>query len=224
MDQKELFLREEGDAYFKRNRHAHASHEGAAMQEDLRYMCHVLDPFRSRIGRILEVGCSNGLKLEALSRNFEASGMGIDPSAMAIEDGKTRPGASHLDLRVGTGDHLPCDSASFDLVYLAFCLYLTDRPLLLKTVAEADRVLKPGGFLAITDFDPGTRYRKPYSHLEGAFSYKQDYTRAFLESGHYYLAGKHSYSHRFPRFDEDADERVATAILYKDPDAYPTWR
>jgi SAM-dependent methyltransferase len=224
MDQKELFLREEGGAWFKRNRSAHGSLEGKDAQEDIRYICDVLNPFRQRIDRILEIGCSSGLKLEVLCRTFEASGMGIDPSALAIADGKAHRGATDLDLRVGTGDDLPCESASFDLVYLAFCLYLTDRSLLLKTVAEADRVLKPGGFLAITDFDPGSRYRRSYSHVEGAFSYKQDYTRPFLESGHYYLAGKHCFSHRYPRFDEDSDERVATSILYRDPDAYPTRR
>jgi len=224
MDQKELFLREEGDAWFNRNRSALGKDDGTAVTQDVRYVRETLEPFRSRITRILEIGCSNGLKLETLCRNFEATGMGIDPSALAIEDGKTRPAANLLDLRVGTGDDLPCESGAFDLVYLAFCLYLTDRPLLLKTVAEADRVLKPGGFLAITDFDPAIRHRRSYSHAEGAFSYKQDYTRSFLECGHYYLAGKHCFSHRFPHFDEDADERISTAILFKDPAPYPTWQ
>lgn len=183
MDQKDLFLREEGDAWFKRNRSALGSDDGEAVPEDVRYVCDTLDPFRSRITRILEIGCSSGRKLEALCRSFEANGMGIDPSTLAIEEGKNRPAATPLDLRVGTGDDLPCESGSFDLVYLAFCLYLTDRPLLLKTVAEADRVLKPGGFLAITDFDPAIRHRRSYSHAQGAFSYKQDYTGRSSSAG-----------------------------------------
>jgi ubiquinone/menaquinone biosynthesis C-methylase UbiE len=92
----------------------------------------------------------------------------------------------------------------------------------MQSLAEADRVLKPGGFLVITDFDPGFHHKRPYSHHEGVFSYKQNYADFFTQSSLYYLAGKHSFSHRFMHFDDAPDERVSTCILYKEADPYPT--
>jgi adenylyltransferase/sulfurtransferase len=42
---------------------------------------------------------------------------------------------------------------ALDLVLFGFCLYLVDRKLISRVVAEADRVLKDTGFLGIVDFD-----------------------------------------------------------------------
>lgn len=74
----------------------------------------------------------------------------------------------------------------------------------------------------ITDFDPGVMHKRPYSHLEGIYSYKQDYSDFYTQSGLYYLAGKHCFSHRREFFDESPGERVSTSILYKEVDPYPT--
>jgi ubiquinone/menaquinone biosynthesis C-methylase UbiE len=120
----------------------------------------------------------------------------------------------------GTGDSLPFAEASFDVVNFAFCLYLFDRNTLLKSLAEADRVLKPGGYMVITDFDPGTQRKRAYSHFPGLFSYKQNYGDLYTSTGVYYLVGKKSFSHHSPVFNTDANERVSTQMLYKEKDAF----
>lgn len=126
-------------------------------------------------------------------------------------------------LTCGTAEKLPFESGSFDLVCTGFCLYLLDRrSLLQKALSEADRVLKPGGFLAITDFDPGAMHKRPYSHREGVFSYKQDYARFYTEGGLYYLVCQNS---PFPTGNNFliwlATSRCPLSLLYKEQDPYP---
>ena len=126
----------------------------------------------------------------------------------------------HLDLSVATASNLPHSNNFFDLVYFGFCLYLVDREDIFKAVAEADRVLKSGGFLAILDFDPKQRHKRPYHHKPGLFSYKTSYSDFFTAGGHYYLVAKESFSHGASHFATDSDERVSVSILYKEPEPY----
>jgi ubiquinone/menaquinone biosynthesis C-methylase UbiE len=179
-------------------------------------------PFKESLNSILEIGCSNGVKLEEICSKLSAKGNGIEPSEQAVADGNRRPKNSDITLVQGTGDRLPFADQSFDLVYFAFCLYLFDRSSLLQSLAEADRVLKPGGFMAITDFDPGSPRKRSYSHFSGLYSYKQDYASFYTQSSLYYLIGKHSFSHRLNFFDKIADERVSTQLLYKEADPFLT--
>ena len=111
-----------------------------------------------------------------------AKGVGIEPSEKAVMDGNAMKHDA-VTLVQGTGDSLPFADASFDLVNFAFCLYLFDRNTLLKSLAEADRVLKPGGYMVITDFDPGTQRKRAYSHFPGLFSYKQNYGSLYTSTG-----------------------------------------
>lgn len=224
MSQNKIFTEGEGDAWFNRNQAHIQTVEQVIKSPDVRYALDTLTPFSARINRVLEIGCSNGIKLEAICHHLDAVGIGVDPSPAAVQNGNERRKVADINLLVGTGDSLPTRTdTSFDLVYFAFCLYLFDRNTLMRSLAEADRVLKPGGFLMITDFDPGFHHKRPYNHFQGVFSYKQDYASFYTQSGLYYLMGKHSFSHRVPTFDELPDERISTSILYKEIDPYPIY-
>ncbi|MGA9642826.1 MAG: class I SAM-dependent methyltransferase [Terriglobales bacterium] len=218
--QTEIFVTGEGDNYYERNKSAFGNEEQRHAEK---LLCEALSSFRAEIKGVLEIGCSSGMKLEYLCKYFGASGKGIDPSSKAVRDGNerlSRSGATNLALQVGTADSLPYKDGEFDLVYFAFCLYLVDRDKLFAAIAEADRVLKPGGFLAIVDFDPAQRHKRSYHHRENVFSYKQPYADLFVASGHYYLVAKSSFSHSGHYFAKDSDERVSLGLLYKEPDAY----
>lgn len=93
--------------------------------------------------RVLEIGSSNGHQLEKLRRLTQCESFGIDPSPAAIADGKSK--YPDLKLAVGTANKLEFPDESFDAVIFGFCLYLVDRSLLMRVVAEADRVLRGGG-------------------------------------------------------------------------------
>ena len=149
MSQKKIFTEGEGDAWFNRNLNHIQSIEQVIKSPDVRYSLDTLTPFSARINRVLEIGCSNGIKLEAICQHLNAVGVGVEPSPVAVKNGNDRNKLADTTLLVGTGDKLPslCTDASFDLVYFAFCLYLFDRNTLIQSLSEADRVLKPGGKL-----------------------------------------------------------------------------
>ncbi len=217
MNQSAVFLEGEGDNYFLRNKAALDVKSGA---NEINWLGQALTPFKTKINTVLEIGCSNGSKLEQICGLLDAKGQGIDPSKQAVDEGNRRLSGKGVDLQVGTASRLSFDRGVFDFVYFGFCLYLLDRQDLFSAAAEADRVLKFGGFLAITDFDPIHRHKRAYHHKDGVFSYKQDYSQLFTGSGLYYLVAKNSFSHRQPFFDTDGNERVSTTLLFKEVDAY----
>jgi len=163
--------------------------------------------------RVLEIGSSNGHQLEKLRLLTQCEGFGIDPSPAAIADGKAK--YPDLKLVVGTADKLEFPDESFDAVIFGFCLYLIDRSLLMRAVAEADRVLREGGKLMITDFDPAMPHRRPFKHQKGLWSYKMQYSDLWLANPSYVLAEKISYSHEGEAFHANPSERIAAWVLVK---------
>ena len=97
--------------------------------------------------RVLDVACGSGefCRLVA-SRGALASG--IDASEGMIE--VARRTGSHLDFRVGAMEHLPWEDGSFDVVtgFNAF-QFAAD---FVAALAEARRVVRPGGSVAICNW------------------------------------------------------------------------
>lgn len=207
--QKEFFLQGEADRYFARNR---ATYEATAPLNtySLDFYARFIKPGKS----VLEVGCASGINLQYLKEKTSCAAYGIDPSSAAIASGKAL--FSGVDLRVGTADALPFDDESMDFLLFGFCLYLVDRKLLLRAVAESDRVLRDGGFLCITDFDPVAPKIRPYKHAASAYSYKMDYSRLFLANPAYSLVEKLSFSHSGVGFDPRPEERLGSWVLSKE--------
>ena len=217
--QESAFLNGEANNWFNRNRQGLRSPDDSIGVNSVTSM---LLPFKDEISSILEIGCSDGSKLRSLGKILEAKGFGIDPSTDAISAGNNIADSTvEVQLSVGTAAKLHFEDAFFDIVLFGFSLYLVDRDLLFQSVSEADRVLKPGGFLVIQDFNPGVRHKRPYAHLDGLFSYKNSYAELFTASGHYFEAEKVSFSHSKGSFDKDPHERISISMLYKETDAYP---
>lgn len=208
--QREAFLSGEGDGYFKRNQAALERNDDARNLVVSRISHHL----NGMTGpRVLEIGCATGGNLAALGALNSIEGVGIDPSAEAVRAGAAQ--FPSLSLHVGTADNLRFTDASFDLVWFGFCLYLVDRPLLHRVVAECDRVLRDGGLLVIYDFDPDVPCVRQYRHLPGLNSYKMDYSRLYLANPAYSLIEKLSFSHSDLQWSADPQERLGLWICRK---------
>lgn len=202
--QKAVFLHGEGDSYFRRNR---------KKSRGLAHGYKIYKKFIRPGARILEIGCGTGRNLAYFNNLRKCECFGVEPSRLAVDEGKRR--YPFLDLCVGASDKLNFPNAFFDFVLFGFCLYLVDRPLLKKTVAEADRVLKKGAYLGITDFDVKNPVRRPYKHHKGVYSYKMEYWRLFDAFPGYALVEKSAFSHSGDSFVEDVQERLSSVVLFK---------
>jgi ubiquinone/menaquinone biosynthesis C-methylase UbiE len=215
LSQSEIFLATEGDAWFIRNSEFLRS---CTVFQSVEFIRETLFPFKAQINNLVEIGCGPGYKLEKLFVDFQSkNGSGLDPSALAISAAieRVKNSGIELEFHVGVSSSLPFYSNSADLVFLGFFLYLVPRDEILITVSEIDRILKPGSFLAIEDFDVPVSTQNLYKHDDRLISFKEDYSRYFTGELGYHLIEKHSYSHKSDHFSTDREERIATSILFK---------
>lgn len=100
-------------------------------------------------GRLLDVGSGPGLLLAAAAaRGWEGVGVDLNPGAARMA---ARIGA---DVRVGTIEDAGFEDDDFDLVAMMDVLEHTDEPE--RMVAEAARVLRPGGVVSVLTPDAGS--------------------------------------------------------------------
>ena len=113
--------------------------------DKLHYLPKLVDFSAFRGQRLLEVGSGIGTDLVRFARGG-ARVTGIDLSQTAIDLARKNfelNGVAAEELRVGNGEDLPYESASFDVVYgHGVIQYTANAPALIR---EFHRVLKPGG-------------------------------------------------------------------------------
>jgi SAM-dependent methyltransferase len=189
LHQHDAFVRGEADAWFRRNR--------AALTVESDLVLQLLD----RCGldgtaEVLEVGAANGYRLAALHRRHGCGVTAVEPSPSALADGRAQfPEIRYLQ---GVAHHLPdLEDGRFDLILVHFVMHWVDRAMLLRSVAEIDRVLKDGGHLVVGDFWPETPQRVKYHHLPNAdvWTYKQDYPQLWLASNLYEEVASLTFDH-----------------------------
>ncbi|MGY8790094.1 MAG: class I SAM-dependent methyltransferase [Pseudomonadales bacterium] len=210
MGNKEKFIDSEANEWFRRN---HQPPEQRQPDEDMILLSAWLQPFKNEIDNIIEIGCGDGRRLVQMTESLNANGYGVEPSVEAVD--YIDNNLPTINAKVGFGDNIPFDK-SFDLVHLGFFLYLVDRENFLRCVSEADRLVKPGGFLSITDFETTYPYSNDYSHRAGIYSHKHNNTDVFVASGLYSVVNKFHFSHKDFFFDKDINERVSLTLLYKE--------
>jgi ArsR family transcriptional regulator len=103
---------------------------------------------------LLDIGTGTGRIIEILgSRVVHA--LGIDQSREMLAVARVnleRAGLGNSIVRLGDMYQLPLGDASFDAVVIHQVLHYADRPA--AAIAEAARVLRPGGVLVVVDFAP----------------------------------------------------------------------
>ena len=112
---------------------------------------------KGRLGRLLDIGCGTGGLLEKLSPRIE-EGLGVDASRDMLALARSRlteRGLTHIAVRQADMYRLPLPDAAFDAVTLHMVLHYAEDPA--AALAEAARVLRPGGRLLILDLAPHER-------------------------------------------------------------------
>lgn len=212
--QKKIFLETEGNAWFQRNNSIVNNYRFDAEDSIVAMIKKCLqkkfEPQEKKI-TLLEIGCSDGTRLDFLTKNLGLICYGIEPSIMAVKSAQSKK----LMVLQGTADSLPYEKEFFDYVVFGFCLYLCDREDLFEIAKEANRVLKPSGWLIIQDFYADSPMQTDYRHFEGLHSYKMDYRRLFDWHPDYHCFAHEVRSHRASCFTDDPKEWVATSVLRK---------
>ena len=100
---------------------------------------------------IADLGAGEGTFSQLLSQRAERV-IAVDNSEKMVEFGAAlarEHGVGNLEYRYGDLEALPIDSNSVDLAFLSQALHHAPHPM--RAVAEAYRILKPGGRIAILD-------------------------------------------------------------------------
>ena len=102
-----------------------------------------------------DLGCGSG-HLTALLAPFVGRVIAVDASSSMLDRAKARlAGVQHVELRSGELEKLPVADGELDAAVISLVLHHTPDPR--RVVAEAMRVLKPGGRLLVVDLLPHDR-------------------------------------------------------------------
>lgn len=98
---------------------------------------------------VADLGCGTGSLAAAIAPDV-ARVVGVDQSADMLRAARRRTaGVGNVELRRGALEALPLEDASFDAALLVLSLgWVADPP---RVLAEAARVVRPGGRLALVD-------------------------------------------------------------------------
>lgn len=117
-----------------------------------------------------DLGCGTGQVAEALAP-WAKRVIAVDESAAMLQAAKRRVRAlANVEVRRGSLEALPIDDASLDAATCVLVLHHVPAPE--RALAEAARVLRPGGRLLLTDMMPHDRetYRHQMGHMWLGFS------------------------------------------------------
>jgi len=103
--------------------------------------------------RVLDVSCGTGELMARLhTRYSDLELVGVDLSAEMLREARAKLGeVPHITLRQGNAEALPFDEATFDVVVSTSAFHYYEHPE--QALSEFQRVLRPGGHLAMMDWN-----------------------------------------------------------------------
>ena len=110
--------------------------------------------------RLLDAGCGFGGTIQQINAGHSdmyLTGLNIDPRQLAAAEAQTRAANdNYIDWVEADGCQLPFEDNTFDRVLAVECIF--HFPSRERFLAEAGRVLKPGGYVAVSDFCPAVAW------------------------------------------------------------------
>jgi SAM-dependent methyltransferase len=170
-------------------------------------------------GRVLELGIGSGLNLPFYDPGKVTHVSGVDPSAAlrALALAAPRPAGLDVSIADGVAEALPFEDHSFDSVVCTFTLCSVHSPP--QTLAEARRVLKPGGRLFFCEHglapDPDVvvwqrRIEPVWKRLAGGCHLTRPITNAIASAGFRIERADNMYLPGTPRIAGWSEWGVAT--------------
>jgi len=104
---------------------------------------------------VLDMGCGTGtltLKIKQTHSDASIYGLDVDPEILDIARRKAKHAEKTILLQQGTATNLPYTNESFDHVFISLMLHHLPTQDKRRALAEAFRVLRPGGELHVADF------------------------------------------------------------------------
>ena len=140
---------------------------------------------------LLDLGTGTGRMLELLHPLYSKA-VGIDASSSMLAVARAsldRAGIANAQVRLGDIYNLPLPRDSFDVVTVHQVLHFLDDPE--RALAEAARVLRPGGRLLIVDFAPHALefLREDFAHRRLGFG--RDQVEQWIEAPGLVLDERH---------------------------------
>ncbi|NJD08934.1 MAG: metalloregulator ArsR/SmtB family transcription factor, partial [Gemmatimonadetes bacterium] len=132
---------------------------------ELRAVPALLDPGWT----VADLGCGTGIVTAVLAAHV-ARVVGVDASPLQLREARRRLGrAGNVELREARLEALPLESGSVDAALLILVLHYVPEPP--QALAEAARILKPGGRLLVVDMVAHGReeYRLRLGHVWQGF-------------------------------------------------------
>jgi ArsR family transcriptional regulator len=128
-----------------------------------------------------DLGCGAGQVSAALAPCVRRV-VAVDESAAMVQAARRRlKGVANVEIRRGRLESLPIDDGELDAAVLVLVLHHLPTPV--AAIAEAARVLKPGGRLLVADMLPHDReaYRRQMGHVWLGFD--EEHVRRVFDAG-----------------------------------------
>lgn len=217
MIQDKIFELSEADNWFLRNKEAIVN---AQRDDDLPVNLIEKISNKDEIKSVIELGSSNGYRLNFLKKTLPHCNnfVGMDPSKMAVEYGKSNYG---LKMYLSTLDAFKSDE-KFDLAIVNFVYHWIDRENIFAAIANTDKLINDGGYLIIGDFLPDSPQKRKYHHLQDqlVYTYKIDYAKIFESFNTYKEIHRITYNcndHQLGNINfSESENRGFCSVLKKD--------
>jgi ubiquinone/menaquinone biosynthesis C-methylase UbiE len=141
---------------------------------------------RHPISTIIDLGCGTGRFTDALAKRFGADVIGIDPSERMLAQARAKPVSAGVKFLKGSGEEIPCPTASADLVFSSMAFHHFHSPG--QVAVECCRVLREAGLVCVRNStrngtSPYERYFPNYRRSLDKLPAAVEITSAFTESG-----------------------------------------
>lgn len=213
--QEKAFVASEADAWFSRNQNAILD----PASKDDKVIKAIVESGIPQSGYFIDLGGGAGKVAAGITKLYPGwQGTVLEPSQKAVQAGSLA--FPSLDFICGSlTQQKDMPSKLYDLAIICGVFTWIDRALLSQAVANIDRIVKPGGYIIVSDFYTPYPRANMYHHKEGLFTFKQDYSLPFLSLNIYtehYRNSQPMTGHTHFDAHDPYDAWWMTSVLQKD--------